>query len=107
MTTPFSATTRVTGAGPVVTVHGEVDMATAPRLRAEIGALALGRGRLLVVDLAGVTFCDSSGISGIASARFVRSPWPFRVARKCLFPASPPSNIRAGLPKCAAKTASW
>ena len=71
MTTPFSATTRATGSGPVVTVHGEVDVATAPRLRAEIGALTLGRGQLLVVDLAGVTFCDSSGISALIAARNV------------------------------------
>jgi anti-anti-sigma factor len=69
VTTPFSATTRPTGAGPVVTVGGEVDVATAPRLRAEIDALALGRGQLLVVDLAGVTFCDSSGISALIAAR--------------------------------------
>ena len=71
MTTPFSATTRATGSGPVVTVRGEVDVATAPRLRAEIGALTLGRGQLLVVDLAGVTFCDSSGISALITARNV------------------------------------
>ncbi|OXM59856.1 STAS domain-containing protein [Amycolatopsis vastitatis] len=69
MTTPFSATTRATGAGPVVTVSGEVDVATAPRLRAEFGALTLERGQLLVVDLAGVTFCDSSGISALIAAR--------------------------------------
>ena len=69
MTTPFSATTRATGTGPVVTVSGEVDVATAPRLRAEIGALALARGQLLVVDLAGVTFYDSSGISALIAAR--------------------------------------
>jgi anti-sigma B factor antagonist len=71
VTTPFSATTRATGAGPVVTVGGEVDVATAPRLRAEIGALTLERGQLLVVDLAGVTFCDSSGISALIAARNV------------------------------------
>ncbi|RSM36332.1 anti-sigma factor antagonist [Amycolatopsis balhimycina DSM 5908] len=69
MTTPFSATTHPAGTGPVVTVLGEVDVATAPRLRAEIGALTLGPGQLLVIDLAGVTFCDSSGISALIAAR--------------------------------------
>jgi anti-anti-sigma factor len=68
VTTPFSVTTRPTAAGAVVTVHGEVDVATAPRLRTEIAALTLGRGQLLVVDLAGVTFCDSSGISALIAA---------------------------------------
>jgi anti-sigma B factor antagonist len=69
VTTPFSASTRATASGPVVTVSGEVDVATAPRLRAELGALTLERGQLLVVDLAGVTFCDSSGISALIAAR--------------------------------------
>ncbi|MEV6876693.1 STAS domain-containing protein [Amycolatopsis sp. NPDC051128] len=65
---PFSAETRTTGTGPVVTVRGELDMATAPRLRARIGDLALAREQLLVVDLTGVTFCDSSGISALIAA---------------------------------------
>ncbi len=68
---PFSVTTRTTGAGPVITVEGELDVATAPRLHAGIAALDLGRGQLLVVDLAGVTFCDSSGISALIAARNV------------------------------------
>ncbi|MEV7099573.1 STAS domain-containing protein [Amycolatopsis sp. NPDC051045] len=69
--TPFSVTTRTTVTGPLVTAEGELDVVTAPRLRAAIGALPLGRGRLLVVDLAGVTFCDSSGISALIAARNV------------------------------------
>lgn len=69
--TPFSVATRTTGAGAVVTVEGELDVATAPRLRAGVAALALGPGQLLVVDLAGVTFCDSSGISALIAARNV------------------------------------
>jgi anti-sigma B factor antagonist len=67
--TLFSVTTRTTVTGPVVTAAGELDVATAPRLRAAIGALTLDRGRLLVLDLAGVTFCDSSGISTLIAAR--------------------------------------
>jgi anti-anti-sigma factor len=69
--TPFSVTTRTTGAGAVVTVEGELDVATAPRLRAEVAALVLKPGQVLVVDLAGVTFCDSSGISALIAARNV------------------------------------
>jgi anti-anti-sigma factor len=65
----FSVTTRTAGSGTVVTVAGELDVATAPRLRAGIGAVTLGRGQLLVVDLAEVTFCDSSGISALIAAR--------------------------------------
>lgn len=68
---PFSVTTRTTAAGAVVTVEGELDVATAPRLRAAADALALARGQQLVVDLGGVTFCDSSGISALIAARNV------------------------------------
>jgi anti-sigma B factor antagonist len=46
----------------VVTVTGEVDMATAPKLREAIAAADLRRGRL-VVDLCGVTFLDSAGVA--------------------------------------------
>ncbi|MBE1501786.1 anti-anti-sigma factor [Amycolatopsis lexingtonensis] len=69
--TLFSTTTRTTGTGPVVTIGGELDVATSPRLRAEIDAAPLERGQLLVVDLAEVTFCDSSGISALIAARNV------------------------------------
>ncbi|MEV4054837.1 STAS domain-containing protein [Amycolatopsis sp. NPDC049688] len=77
---PFSVTTRTTAAGPVVTVGGELDVATAPRLRAAAGTLALGSGQLLVVDLAGVTFCDSSGISALIAARNLAEAAGARVA---------------------------
>ena len=69
--TPFSVAARTIGAGAVVTVEGELDVATAPRLRAGVAALPLGSGQLLVVNLAGVTFCDSSGISALIAARNV------------------------------------
>ncbi|WP_410588232.1 STAS domain-containing protein [Amycolatopsis sp. lyj-23] len=69
--TPFSVATRSTGSGVVITVEGELDVATAPRLRATVGAVTLAPGQLLVVDLAGVTFCDSSGISALIAARNV------------------------------------
>ncbi|WP_225440122.1 STAS domain-containing protein [Amycolatopsis eburnea] len=69
--TLFSATTRATATGPVVTIGGELDVATAPRLRAELDAAPLERGQLLVVDLAEITFCDSSGISTLIAARDV------------------------------------
>ncbi|MCR6490783.1 STAS domain-containing protein [Amycolatopsis sp. OK19-0408] len=69
MTSPFSTSTEVADTGPILTVRGELDVATAPRLRTEVGGLELGAGQLLVVDLAGVTFCDSSGISALIAAR--------------------------------------
>jgi len=47
----------------VITVKGELDLATADRLY-QRGRAAIGRqARLLLLDLAGVSFCDSSGLS--------------------------------------------
>lgn len=46
----------------VVTVTGEIDMATAPELREVIAAADPRSGRL-VVDLSEVTFIDSAGVA--------------------------------------------
>jgi anti-anti-sigma factor len=56
---------RTTEHDCVVSVIGEVDMASAPQL---VDALADAHGRV-VVDLAGVTFLDSTGISALVNAR--------------------------------------
>jgi anti-anti-sigma factor len=64
------ATTRP-GPGSVrVAVVGEIDMATAPRLRVELLAvIAQAAGRSEVrVDLAGVTFIDAIGVSALVQA---------------------------------------
>lgn len=53
----------------VVSVAGELDMATAPQLEEEIAALlARGESRL-VLDLAEVSFCDSTGLSVFVRTR--------------------------------------
>lgn len=54
-------------------VSGELDLATAPRLRATVGDL-MGQGvRHLEIDLDGVTFIDSTGMGALlwASNRLV------------------------------------
>ncbi len=53
----------------VLVVTGEIDIATAPELRCELEALSRGAHSPVVVDLAGVTFLDSSGISALVAAR--------------------------------------
>lgn len=50
------------GPVPVARVAGEVDLANATRLRQELVALATGEFDWLVVDLADVSYADSSGI---------------------------------------------
>jgi anti-sigma B factor antagonist len=49
----------------VVTVAGEIDMATA----AELGECLVGTQGHVIVDLRGVSFLDASGIGTLASAR--------------------------------------
>jgi anti-sigma B factor antagonist len=48
----------------VARVVGELDFATSPRLVEVVGPLA-GSGAETVVDLSGVTFCDSSGLNAL------------------------------------------
>jgi anti-sigma B factor antagonist len=52
----------------VVAPHGEIDALTAPRLGRHLLDLAEEGKRLLVVDLAAVSFMDSTGISVILNA---------------------------------------
>jgi anti-anti-sigma factor len=53
----------------VVTVAGEMDLISSPAVRQKVHeAVAEGR-RSLVLDLAGVRFCDSSGVGVLIGAR--------------------------------------
>ncbi|MFG2596190.1 STAS domain-containing protein [Streptomyces sp. NPDC048462] len=67
--TQLSTTSRTTPAGPVVTLSGELDHHSAPQVRAMLPGLDIGPGQQLVVDLGGLTFCDSSGITVLIAAR--------------------------------------
>ncbi|MFI6338887.1 STAS domain-containing protein [Streptomyces sp. NPDC050535] len=66
---PLTITTRDVDTGPVLEITGDLDHATAPELRQVVDALTLTTGQLLVLDLAGLQFCDSSGISTLLAAR--------------------------------------
>ena len=58
---------RTEGRWDVLDVAGEVDLSTAPTLRSRIEGIVDGGGRRLVVDLADVSFMDSSGLSVLVS----------------------------------------
>jgi anti-sigma B factor antagonist len=76
----------------VVRLVGELDAATAPRLRQELVALAEAGETRIVIDLASMTFMDSTGLGALVEGlkRFravfgdvvLRSPSP--AARKVL-----------------------
>jgi anti-sigma B factor antagonist len=59
--TPFSVSRHTDRDAVVVTPVGDVDLATADAVRAELRA-AMGEARTVVLDLRGVTFMDSSGL---------------------------------------------
>ncbi|MFI5801713.1 STAS domain-containing protein [Streptomyces sp. NPDC051561] len=66
---PLKATTRSTSAGPVLELSGPLDHYSAPQVRALLPGVSVAPGQQLVVDLAGLTFCDSSGITVLIAAR--------------------------------------
>ncbi|MDX2565260.1 STAS domain-containing protein [Streptomyces sp. TX20-6-3] len=66
---PLTITTRDAATGPVLEITGELDHHTAPELRQAVNDTTVAAGQLLVLDLARLDFCDSSGISALLSAR--------------------------------------
>ena len=58
---------RLQGGYTVITVAGEVDIATAPRLGHHLAALA-GSGRPVIADLDQVSFIDASGLGALVGA---------------------------------------
>jgi anti-anti-sigma factor len=60
---PAHATTRV------IEPHGEIDLATAPNLRAALDAAMDPAARCVLVDFEDVAFLDSTGIGVLLSAQ--------------------------------------
>jgi anti-sigma B factor antagonist len=52
---------------PVMVIQGEIDVATAPRVRERLLAMAEGNPKLAVADLSGVTFVDSTALGVLVS----------------------------------------
>ncbi|OKK21962.1 anti-anti-sigma factor [Streptomyces sp. CB00455] len=65
----LTITARDALTGPVLTIAGDLDYDQAPRLRQYLEALSLEPGQRLVLDLSGIQFCDSSGITALILAR--------------------------------------
>ncbi|KAA6223936.1 anti-sigma factor antagonist [Streptomyces albofaciens JCM 4342] len=62
-------TTRDAATGPVLEVVGHLDYDHADELRTVVSGLTLRPGQRLVLDLAAMEFCDSSGITALLAAR--------------------------------------
>jgi anti-sigma B factor antagonist len=60
---PFTVEASETSFGAMVIVAGEVDLATAPRLRDVLGSHVAPDGESVALDLSGVTFIDSVGLA--------------------------------------------
>ena len=58
----------------LVVVTGEVDLETSPLLARELAALGVRGAARFVVDLAAVTFIDSSGLGVLVRARRAHGP---------------------------------
>jgi anti-anti-sigma factor len=50
-------------------VSGELDYGSAPRLREALESVSLHPGGILIIDLSGLTYCDSTGISVLVAAQ--------------------------------------
>jgi anti-sigma B factor antagonist len=64
----FSVAVETGDGSTVVAVAGEVDVATAPELRDRLHEVISGDSPLLVVDLLGVTFIDSTALAVLIEA---------------------------------------
>ena len=52
----------------IVTISGEIDLYTAPRLHSELAAVLVdGMPARVVIDMSGVEFCDSTGMNVLLS----------------------------------------
>ncbi|WP_432080404.1 STAS domain-containing protein [Streptomyces sp. WAC 04229] len=69
MTENLTVHVRTGTAGAVIELAGELDHHTAHEVRAALPGLGLRPGQQLVLDLAGLTFCDSSGLTVLIAAR--------------------------------------
>ncbi|WP_327287730.1 STAS domain-containing protein [Streptomyces sp. NBC_01198] len=66
---PLNITHRATATGVVLHVIGALDYEQSTALRGQVARLALSPGQNLVIDLSGLEFCDSTGITALLAAR--------------------------------------
>jgi len=65
---PFAIEVSGDPASPVVSVRGEIDVATSPQLRNDLNTLVARGARHITLDFSGVSFVDSSGLGVLVGA---------------------------------------
>jgi anti-sigma B factor antagonist len=65
---PLSIKVEQVAAGSLVSAFGEIDTVTAPELQVSVDEVMPKRGQVLAVDLTGVTFLSSAGLSVLVQA---------------------------------------
>lgn len=68
MQTDFRLAVRRDGQAAVITVSGELDLASSPALQEELDRIAASDAQLLIIDLREVDFMDSTGLSVLVRA---------------------------------------
>lgn len=68
MRTGLILSTGHDAAGPVLTLAGDLDHDSTERFRTVVNAITLQPGQMLTIDLSGLAFCDSSGITAFIAA---------------------------------------
>ena len=80
---PLDVAVAHTHYGALVAIAGELDIATVPRVRAALEAEPVASARAIVVDLAGVTFIDSTGLAELVKLEHALAARAGRLAIAC------------------------
>ena len=72
-----------TAYGALVAIAGDLDMATVPRVSAALEAEPAPSAGAVVIDLAGVTFMDSTGIAALVKLDLALAARAGRMAIAC------------------------
>jgi anti-anti-sigma factor len=85
----FHLDTEAEGTSALVTVSGDFDLQVAERVAEALGGVEASGPELLVIDLSGLSFLDSSGMGVIAAAQGRATE-----AGRRLVVVKPPANVR-------------
>ena len=68
MQSHFRLEVRSQGQATIIAVSGELDLASSPALQEELDQAAVSNSEMLIIDLRGLDFMDSTGLSVLVRA---------------------------------------